>query len=1005
MKRKTKAHSSPKSLSELVIQRVLLISLIAIVGLGSTIVLSSWVTLLRVQSRIDDISVEAARTFDMFFLDIRSDLSATSDGLTIHPDVDLALLQLRARNQSFLDVLFVNLDGTVLAQRSALGRPQRAVIEQQSWLLNPPAFGGAYIGPVEFEGQAPYVDMAVTATDDIGLPAGLLWVRVDLTALWNTMLDIDVGKTGYAYIADNTGQLVAYRNRRLLETGSNLVDLVGRTPQAIEASPMNWYTGLNGQLVLASAQPLKVVPWFALVEQPMREALTPALLPIIIVLVILALGGLVFYDVIKFTRVRIVLPLLSLQEVVGQIKDKPPDQKIVVEYEDELGQLARGFNRMSDQLRQAFETLEKANAELQQEMIERRRTEEELAKERLLLRTVIDNVPDAIYAKDLQGRKTFANRADLDNIGVEMEEEVLGKSDYDIFPPDIAARFDTNDQIVFQTGQPVLNEEEFLTNDKGKQIWLLSSKLPLKDPAGQIIGLVGIGRDTTAIRRASMERERLVKRIQESEQRIRQIIDTVPEGVLLLDAELNILLKNPPADEYLSRLIGEEVQTSSRKLTHLGGRPIAELLTSPPQGLWHEVTVNRLHFQVIARAVETGPAMGGWVFVIRDVTEEYEAQQSVQRQERLAVVGQLAAGIAHDFNNILAGIVLYSQMSLRMPDISPILRERLTIIADQGRRASDLINQILDFSRRAVLDRQPLDLTPLLKEQVKFWERTLPENIRLDFTWGPDVYVVNADPTRIQQVFMNLVVNARDAMPEGGELYIDLTRIYIADTKSAPLPGMSVGEWVRVAVTDTGIGIPGDVLPHIYDPFFTTKEPGKGTGLGLAQVYGIVSSHEGRINVNTQIGVGTTFTIYLPALPLPDSPAVSVIDAHLPLGHGETILVVEDNATTRAAVISGLELLNYRTLEASHGKEALDLFTRHHQEIALVLSDLVMPEMGGKALAEALYAREPTVRIVVMSGHPLNTEIDSLHEAGITDWLQKPPSLEQLAETLAKAMI
>ncbi len=503
-------------------------------------------------------------------------------------------------------------------------------------------------------------------------------------------------------------------------------------------------------------------------------------------------------------------------------------------------------------------------------------------------------------------------------------------------------------------------------------------------------------------KQVEQERERLLLQVQEQTRQMQQIMDTVPEGVLLLDAEWRVVLCNPLALTYLPVLTETAVWETGQTLTVLGGHPIAELLSPPPHRLWHEVDEDRRHFQITAHTIGTGPMKGGWVLVIRDVTEEYAIRETAQRQDRLATVGQLAAGIAHDFNNILAGIVLYSQMSLRTPNLPPPLQERLNIIANQAHRAADLINQILDFSRSTALDRLPLDLVPLLKEQVKLWERTLPENIRVDFVYGADNYTIDADPTRMQQVFMNLVVNARDAMPDGGTLSIELTRLRVTKPKYAPLPNMAVGDWVQIAISDTGTGIPEDVLPYIYDPFFTTKSKGKGTGLGLSQVYGIVSSHDGFVDVHTEMNVGTTFFLYFPALALPKSP-VDAVSGDLSLGHGETILVVEDNAAARAAIVASLELLNYHVVEAENGKAALKVFAEHREDIALVLSDLVMAEMGGKALAQALHEQAPALRVVLMTGHSLTEEREMLREAGVVAWIQKPPELEYLAETLAKA--
>lgn len=530
-------------------------------------------------------------------------------------------------------------------------------------------------------------------------------------------------------------------------------------------------------------------------------------------------------------------------------------------------------------------------------------------------------------------------------------------------------------------------------------VWLSSTPL---DPADFATVVTFTALDITERKQSEQERERLLQQIQEQTLQMQQIMDTVSEGVFLLDAELCLLLCNPSALAYLHILSESEVWKTGQKLTALAGHSISELLSPPPRGLWHEIEANRRHFQITARAIETGPMMGGWVLVVRDVTEEQAFRETVQRQDRLATVGQLAAGIAHDFNNILAGIVLYSQMSLRAPNLPAHLQERLAIIASQAHRAAELINQILDFSRSTVLDRLPLDVIPLLKEQVKLWERTLPESIRVDFTYGVDDYVIDADPTRMQQVLMNLVVNARDAMPDGGTLSIEVTRLRVTNPKYAPMPDMAVGDWVLISLSDTGSGIPDEALPFIYDPFFTTKPVGEGTGLGLSQVYGIVSSHDGVIDVRTEMKVGTTFFLYFPALAQPEAPATDMLD-DLRLGHGETILVVEDNAAARAAIVASLELLNYRVLEAENGKVALNVFAEHRDEIALVLSDLVMAEMGGKALAQALHQLAPALRVVVMTGYPLKDEREALHATGVVASIQKPPGLRELAETLAKA--
>jgi two-component system cell cycle sensor histidine kinase/response regulator CckA len=502
--------------------------------------------------------------------------------------------------------------------------------------------------------------------------------------------------------------------------------------------------------------------------------------------------------------------------------------------------------------------------------------------------------------------------------------------------------------------------------------------------------------------RTEEERKQLLVRIREQARRVQQIMDTVPEGVLLLNSDWQVVLANPLGEEQLLILAGAEVGDS---LTQLASHPLAELLTSPPtKGLWHEIAADGRSFQVIARPLESGPGSEDWVMVIREVTQEREIEQRVHQQERLAAVGQLAAGVAHDFNNIMAAIVLYAQMTARMSDLPDHVREWMKTIDRQANHATNLIQQILDFSRRTVLEQRPLDLALFLKEQVQLLERTLPENITIGLDCGIDEYMVHADPTRIQQMVMNLALNARDAMPEGGGLRVGLERTEIEPGKSPPLPEMRAGEWIRVTVSDTGTGIPPDVLPHVFDPFFTTKESGKGTGLGLAQVHGIVGAHEGHIDVQSQVGQGTVFTIYLPALLAHPSETPTQAPPSLVEGRGEIILVVEDNAATRGALVGGLELLNYGVLEAANGREALMMLEQHSEEIALILSDVVMPELGGIALLRVLRERGLSIPVVMLTGHPLEREMEDLRAQGMTDWLPKPSELEQLAEVVARAL-
>jgi two-component system cell cycle sensor histidine kinase/response regulator CckA len=397
--------------------------------------------------------------------------------------------------------------------------------------------------------------------------------------------------------------------------------------------------------------------------------------------------------------------------------------------------------------------------------------------------------------------------------------------------------------------------------------------------------------------------------------------------------------------------------------------------------------------------------------IVRDITARKQADAErerllaqIQQQDRLAAVGQLAAGIVHDFNNIMATITLYAQMTARSPEISDRIRERMLTINRQAQHATNLIRQILDFSRKTEIEPNSLDLLPFLEGQVQLFKRTLPENINITLHSEPGKYQVDADPTSIQQMFMNLVVNARDAMPEGGELQVRLAQCHVASGDTPPIPQMGTGDWIRVDVTDSGMGMPEEVRVHLFEPFFTTKPLGKGTGLGLAQVHSIIAAHHGEIIVTSEIGRGSTFTFYLPALVSSIAEASLVTEPSLIQGNGAMILVVEDDTSARRALVESLKFLEYRTLEATNGGEALNVLARYGAEVALILSDIVMPLMGGMALIQALRERHWNKPVLLVTGHPLGDELEAQQHIFSVDWITKPPTVDMLAAKIARLL-
>ncbi len=501
----------------------------------------------------------------------------------------------------------------------------------------------------------------------------------------------------------------------------------------------------------------------------------------------------------------------------------------------------------------------------------------------------------------------------------------------------------------------------------------------------------------------------LLSHAQAQTQQVQQIIETVPGGVLLLDTNYRVVLGNPTALEQLSILTGH---SNPEIITFLGNLTITDLLNplAKSEDLTREVIAPgepQQIFEVDARPMQRENVYTGWVVVLRDVTQDRRHQEYLHAQERLATVGQLAAGIAHDFNNIMGAIVLYAQMLNRQADLSPKHKDYIKTIREQAQHATNLIRQILDFSRRSVIERQPLDLEPFLASMTKLLTRTLPENIEVVFQSESQQIPVRilGDATRLQQAMMNLAVNARDAMPKGGHLSFTLgTPLTLEASSHPPLPDMPRGKWVQIQVKDSGEGITAQNLAHIFEPFYSTKPRDKGTGLGLAQVYGIVKQHEGYIGVESHVGEGTTFHLYLPVVGQETDAELEGFDGDQLIGGSGTILIAEDNHAARVALQHLLEGLGFEVLAAADGEEALAIYGEHGAEITVVLSDMVMPKLGGMGLYQALVKQNPQIKLIIMTGYPQEDGGTQLLEQGIVDWLPKPFGAEDLMAKLSAAL-
>ncbi len=404
----------------------------------------------------------------------------------------------------------------------------------------------------------------------------------------------------------------------------------------------------------------------------------------------------------------------------------------------------------------------------------------------------------------------------------------------------------------------------------------------------------------------------------------------------------------------------------------------------------------------ITRLPSDGPPM--FTGFVRDITERRLLEDELRQAQKMEAVGRLAGGIAHDFNNLLTIIAGRARFALERMAAGVSAQRDLDTIIGASSRAETLTRQLLAFGRKQMLKVQVLDLTEVVERTRQLLERTVPEDIAIATVAGRGVGRVTADPTQIEQVIVNLVVNARDAMPRGGRLTIEVANADLDDTYARAHPEVKPGAYVMLVVSDTGLGMDRETQARIFEPFFTTKEPGKGTGLGLATVYGIVKQSNGHIGVYSELGRGTTFKIYLPRVP--EATAVAALEPAHPARRGsETILLVDDDQEVRDLAGEILTSEGYTVLVAEHPDQALVASDRHPATIHLVITDVVMPGMNGPQLVERLKASRRDVRVLYMSGYADGATLHhGVLEAGQA-FLQKPFTRQSLAAKVRETLL
>ncbi len=621
---------------------------------------------------------------------------------------------------------------------------------------------------------------------------------------------------------------------------------------------------------------------------------------------------------------------------------------------------------------------------------------QELQKNLSLLQGITEGTTDSIFVKDLQGRYLMINSAGARFLGTTVEE-VIGKRDTDLFTEETARDIMAGDRRVIESGKTQTYEE--LGAAAGVARTYLSTKGPFCDPDGQVIGLLGICRDITARKRAESQ-------VRQSQQKLRIHFEHTPLAVIEWDTQHRVTEWSPSATrvfgysreeaigKHASFLVPPALQeyvesVGKHLLAQTGGtRSTNDNVTKDGRTIaceWYNTPLVDASGQVL-----------GVASLVQDITERVALEEKLRHSQKMEAIGRLAGGVAHDFNNLLTVIMGYSQILADGVSKSGALADATAQIRSAADRAAGITRQLLAFSRKQVLQPRVINLNDIMLSLDTMLRRLIGEDIEVLTVPSRDLGAVKADPGQIEQVIMNLALNARDAMPHGGKLTLetenaDLDKDYAHDHEP-----LQPGRYVMLAVSDTGAGMGPATRARIFEPFFTTKEVGKGTGLGLSMVYGIIKQSGGYIWVYSEPDRGTTFKIYFPRV---DQAVEKIAAEKRPAGiqrGTETILLVEDDTQLRQLSSSILTHCGYRVLAASTTEEGLSLCRANQRDIRLLVTDVIMPGMNGQQLAEQVKQISPQTRVLYISGYTSNAIVHyGMLDAGLW-FLPKPFSLSAL---------
>ena len=630
----------------------------------------------------------------------------------------------------------------------------------------------------------------------------------------------------------------------------------------------------------------------------------------------------------------------------------------------------------------------------------------ELQESEHYFRTLLQTLHEDIMVIDSDYRITDVNHTFLISSGFK-REDVIGRHCFSVShgynEPCFKHGEDCMLREVFETGEPYNCRHEHQKKD-GSKLWVDILLSPMKDEEGKVSQVVEAIRDFSDMIEAE-------KAIRESEEKYRLLVENANEAIFIAQDEV-VKFPNPKGEELTGYSAEELSKMSFLNLIHSEDKDL--VLDRHKRGLAEEGLPTTYSFRIINKAgeklwVQLNTVLINWegrpatLNFLRDITRQKKMEAQFQQAQRMEAIGTLAGGIAHDFNNLLMGI--QGRASLMIIDTATTNShyEHLKGIEDYVKSAADLTKQLLGFARGGKYEVRPTDLNNLVKNQNRMFGRTKKE-ITIRGKYEKDIWAAEVDQGQIEQVLLNLYVNAWQSMPGGGDLYIQTENVTLDENYTKPFE-VKPGKYVKISVTDTGVGMDETTRQRIFDPFFTTKEMGRGTGLGLASAYGIIKNHEGFINVYSEKGEGTTFNIYLPAAEAKGIEQRAKSEDKDKIARGtETVLLVDDEDVIIDVCQRLLENLGYKALIARSGKEAVKIYKKNKDKIDMVILDMIMPDMVGGETYDSLKEINPDIKVLLSSGYSINGEATEILERGCNGFIQKPYRSNELSQKIRKIL-